>query len=99
MCYDCCVNVRVHRHALKHGLSEKQICSAFAQPVPGFDSVIRYRDIDTEPQRYAQIGFDPFTGMEIELVFVYLAGGGVMIIHANKATKGFKKEMKEARNG
>ena len=81
--------VLIHSHALKHGLEEKQILAAYASAVD--TGVIRSRDKDSDPQRYATIGFDR-EGRFIELVFVKQAHNQVLIFHANYLTAGFRKE-------
>ncbi|RFT42913.1 toxin-antitoxin system toxin subunit [Bifidobacteriaceae bacterium N170] len=49
-----------------------------------------------EPPRWATIGFDG-DGNEIELVFVTLENNAILIIHANRLTKGFLQEIRDAR--
>ncbi|PJM75958.1 toxin-antitoxin system toxin subunit [Bifidobacterium simiarum] len=57
---------------------------------------MRYRDRDTEPPRWATIGFDA-EGRGIELVFVRLDDYTPLIIHANYLTKGFRDEVRRSR--
>ncbi len=87
------MRIIVHPHALRHGLTEKQICQAYETGMLG--SVIRDRDADTEPQRWATIGFDE-EGRGIELVFVMTNTGDALVIHANYLTKGFISEIRKA---
>ena len=84
--------------ALKHGLSEAEIREAFFNPAVA--SVIRERDIGTEPQRFAMIGsFTTPSGVvrEAEIVYVLLWNGDIIIFHANYLTKGFVQEIEKAR--
>lgn len=77
-----------HPNTAKHGLTKEQILSAYSS---GWQYArIRERDFLAEPPRYALIGFDKEL-REIELVFVELSDG-ILIIHANYLTTGFRKE-------
>lgn len=87
------MRIIVHPHALSHGLTVEQIRQAYESGEGG--ATIRDRDDDTEPQRWATIGFDE-QGRAIELVFVVLMGGDVLVFHANYLTKGFLAEMRKA---
>jgi len=90
------MRIVIHGHARDHGLHDEQIVSAY---VTGCSSaVVRHRDKDSEPVRWATIGFDAET-RQIELVFVVLTAGTVLIFHANYATTAFKNEITRARNG
>ena len=51
---------------------------------------VRERDRDTEPQRYALIGWSD-TGLPLELCLVR-TDFGVLIFHANYLTESFRKE-------
>ena len=88
------VRIIIHPNALKHGLAENQILEAFETGSGG--AVIRYRDRDSEPLRWATIGFDR-AGRCIELVFVRLDDGTPLIFHANDMTKGFLNEVRRNR--
>lgn len=88
------VRIVIHPHARTHGLSAEQIRSAFETGSNG--AVIRYRDRDREPPRWATIGFDA-EGRSIELVFVRLDDHTPLIIHANLLTKGFRDEIRRSR--
>ena len=89
-----CMRIIVHPHARVHGLSAEQIRQAYETGSNG--ARIRSRDRDSEPQRWATIGFDA-QGHRIELVFVMLDDGAALIIHANLLTKGFLNEIRRAR--
>jgi len=90
------MRVIIHPHARDHGLRDEQIVSAYET---GYSSaLVSHRDKDSEPVRWATIGFDA-EAREIELVFVSLAGQAVLVIHANYATTAFKNEIRRARNG
>ena len=88
------MRIIIHPHARKHGLTENQILEAFETGSSG--AVVRYRDRDSEPPRWATIGFDR-EGRRIELVFVKLDDGTPLIIHANNLTKGFLGEVRRSR--
>lgn len=88
--------IHVEPNALKHGLTREQVIQAFKNPHPRFGLVIRDRDYDTEPQRYACIGFEHEHGWAVELVYVRLHAS-VLILHANRLTKGFIQEMRNAK--
>lgn len=83
--------VEIHSHAYKHGLSEKQILSAYASGE--LTARVRSRDSHVEPTRWALIGFDD-AGRAVELLFIKTASG-VLIFHANWLTNGFRKEFKQ----
>ena len=87
------MRIVIHPHAQEHGLSEEQIRSAYETGMGG--AVIRSRDEDSEPQRWATIGFDA-QARGIELVFVRLEGDAVLVFHANYATKQFMNEIRRA---
>ncbi|BDR53494.1 hypothetical protein KIM372_14010 [Bombiscardovia nodaiensis] len=88
------MRIIIHAHAREHGLSDEQITCAYET---GYTSAVtRKRDWHGEPPRWAMIGFDR-QAREIKLAFVQLNGQTVLIFHANYATKGFKREMEEAR--
>jgi len=90
------MRIIIHGHARDHGLRDEQIVSAYTT---GYSSaVIRNRDKNSEPVRWATIGFDA-EGREIEFVFVAVATQTVLIFHANYATTAFKNEIRRARNG
>lgn len=88
------MRIIIHPHARTHGLANKQIIEAYETGSNG--AIIRYRDRTAEPPRWATIGFDS-DGHEIELVFVKLEGNAILIIHANRLTKGFLQEIRNAR--
>lgn len=88
--YFSCMRVRIHPHATKHGLSEKQIREAYDTLIS--PKRVRGRDVNTDPQRYAAVGLDA-SGMPIELVFVELSDDTILIFHANRLTKQFSKEV------
>lgn len=88
------MRIRIHPHALRHGLTEERIFWAFH--MAAVEERIRERDRDTEPPRWGIIGIDK-DGRAIEMVAVSLTGGEVLVIHANNLTPGFEKEMREAR--
>lgn len=88
------VRIVIHPHALVHGLSAEQIRSAYETGSGG--AVIRYRDREAEPPRWATIGFDA-EGRSIELVFVRLDDFTPLVIHANYLTKGFRDEVRRSR--
>lgn len=88
------MNLVVHPHAFKHGLTLDQIHAAFS--MSGLDSRVRRRDQGQDPPRWGVIGLDQ-AGRQIELVAVLLADGSAGIIHANYLTAGFAREMREAR--
>lgn len=81
--------IHIHPHAHKHGLSDEQIISAYESGTPSIR--VRERDKNTEPQRYALIGWSHHTGLPIELCFIR-TGDGVFIFHANYLTESFRKE-------
>jgi len=90
------MRIIIHGHARGHGLTDELIVSAY---VTGHRSaVVRHRDKNAEPKRWATIGFDA-EAREIELVFVALAAQAVLIFHANYATTTFKKEIRRAQDG
>lgn len=89
------MRIIIHPHARTHGLSDRQIISAFETGVSG--ATIRYRDRASEPPRWATVGFDG-QGRRIELVFVRLVDGTPLVIHANHATKGFIDEIRKGRS-
>jgi len=90
------MRIVVHGHARDHGLIDEQIVAAYET---GYSAaVIRSRDANNEPERWAIIGFDA-QAREIELVFVVLAGQTILIFHANYATTAFKNEIRRARHG
>lgn len=84
------MRIIVHPHALIHEITEKQIESAYETAIGA--AVIRERDLDSEPQRWALVGFDNEL-REIELVFVSLDVDCILVIHANYVTTGFKNEI------
>lgn len=87
------MRIGIHRRALKHQLTNEQIVSAVET---GLDFArIREREAGTEPQRWGVIGFDP-DGRRLEIVLIRIPGG-VLVIHANRLTKGFEQEMRNAR--
>ncbi|MDP9800365.1 hypothetical protein J2S49_000441 [Arcanobacterium wilhelmae] len=87
------MRVLIHPHAFKHGLSPDQILAAFTT---GIDTgIVRSRDRNTDPPRFASIGFDN-EGRAIEFVCAKLVDETVLIFHANYLTAGFRKEY---RNG
>ncbi|MFT4187061.1 MAG: hypothetical protein QM621_00605 [Aeromicrobium sp.] len=87
------MRIGIHPHALKHGLTPEQIVRAVET---GIDAAqIRNRDQNTDPQRWGVIGFDN-TAREIQLVIIHTTDG-VLVIHANYLTEGFRKEMRNAR--
>lgn len=88
------MRIIIHRHALKHGLSDNQIHSAFE--TGAVEARIRQRVLNTDPPRWAVIGFDD-AARAIELVAVALMNGDVLIIHANYLTPGFEHEMRNTR--
>lgn len=88
------MRVVVHGHALTHGLSDEQIISACNTGYRG--AVIRRRDRDTEPQRWACIGFDA-EGRAIQIVFVWLDDQSALVFHASYLTKHFVTELREGR--
>ncbi len=88
------MRVIVHPHARVHGLSAEQIRQAYETGCNG--ARVRGRDRGSEPQRWATIGFDG-AGRRIELVFVMLDDGSVLVIHANLLTRGFLDEIRRAR--
>lgn len=94
----CCilggVRILIHPHARIHGLSVDQIRTAFETGSDG--AVIRYRDRDREPPRWATIGLDA-EGRGIGLVFVRLDDHTPLIIHSNNLTKGFRDEIRRNR--
>ena len=78
--------VYVHPHALKHGVSEKQILSAW-------DNFIskRHREVPDTDQIIA-VGFDAF-GRFIQMVGI-IKNDGIMIYHAmTPPTAGFLAEI------
>jgi hypothetical protein len=77
-------------------LSDGQIVSAYETGSGG--AVVRRRDVDAEPPRWATVGFDQ-AGREVELVFVKLMESAVLVFHANWATKEFKKEIGRSYRG
>ena len=85
------MRIEIHPHAYIHGLTDEQIL--FAYQTGGSTALIHRRDRDAEPPRWACIGFDQ-NGAPIELVFVKLEEG-ILIFHANKATKGFISEIRK----
>ncbi len=88
------VKTIIHPRAFRHGLTEQQIRHAFAT---GVDTKrIRLRDADRFPPSWGIIGYDE-GGRNIELVATPLANGDVLIFHARKLTKGFAREMREAK--
>lgn len=96
MCYTYKVKIEIENNALKHGLDEEQIRFVFANPAPGFEGRIRWRDKRKTPPRYSLIGSEPYGGELIELIYVYTTEG-VSIFHANYLTKQFLKDMKEVK--
>ena len=83
------MRIRIHPHAHKHGLTKKQIVEAYDS---GQTSArIRGRDQDTDPQRWATIGFDS-SARAIELVFVR-ESDAVLVFHARYLTEGFRREL------
>lgn len=89
-----CVRIVIHPHARVHGLSADQIRAAFETGSDG--ALIRSRDRDREPVRWATIGFDG-EGRAIELVFVRLEDRTPLVVHANYLTKGFRDEIRRGR--
>lgn len=81
--------MQIHPNAFKHGLTAEQVEHAYN--TGSATARVRTRDEHAEPTRWATIGVDQ-VGREIELVFVRL-DDGVLIIHANKCTNGFRKEL------
>jgi len=75
-------------------LSVDQIRTAFETGSDG--AVIRYRDRDREPPRWATIGLDA-EGRGIGLVFVRLDDHTPLTIHASNLTKGFRDEIRRSR--
>jgi hypothetical protein len=90
------MRIIVHGHARDHGLRDEQIVSAYETGQNG--AVIRDRDQESDPQRWATIGFDQ-DAHEIELVFVRLSGQAVLVFHANYATSTFKNEIRRVHDG
>lgn len=88
------MRISIHPHALKHGLTESQVRTAFATGAA--EARIRRRDTGADPPRWGTIGFDD-QARPIELVAVNVMGGDVLIIHANYLTRGFADEMRKAR--
>lgn len=84
------MRLQLHENAFKHGLTPEQIERAYATGAA--TALVRTRDQHAEPTRWATIGIDQ-QGRPIELVFVNLLDGAVLIFHANYATKGFRKEL------
>lgn len=88
------MRVVVHGHAVTHGLTDKQIVSAYLSGYRG--AVIRRIDRSTEPQRWSCAGFDD-EGRAIQIVFVWLHDRAALVFHASYLTKQFRKELREAR--
>ena len=88
------MKVVIHERAHKHHLSDEEIMYAFSTRF--IATAGRKRDADHYPPRFAGIGVDN-NGREIELVWVQLADGSILIFHANWATKQFKRELEEAK--
>lgn len=87
------MRVEIHPHAYKHGLASEQILAAYQSG--SNTAVIRNRDKKKDPPRWACVGFDN-DGVPIELVFVEMTGDrGILIFHANKATQGFIREIRQ----
>ncbi|KAB7787020.1 hypothetical protein [Bifidobacterium cebidarum] len=87
-------NIEIHPHALQaHHLTREQIKSAFNTRIG--PAKIRLRDQETDPQRWAAIGFDQ-QRRPIELVYVKTADPEPLVIHANYLTKGFFTEWSRA---
>lgn len=83
--------LRIHKNALKHGLSEQELLSAWYT----VQEHIR-RESDDEPPRWLMIGWLP-DGRDVETIAVCLTDGW-MIIHASApAQKEFKDELRRAK--
>lgn len=84
------MQILIHPHAFKHGLTAEQILHAYRTPARG--ATRRWRDRDAEPPRWALIGFDTEARL-VELVFTTTIDDEVLIFHANWLTEGFRKEI------
>lgn len=86
------VEVLVHPHALKHGLSEEDVVTAWRNPLR-----CRMRLCDEEPQRWIAIGALA-DGRMAELVAIETGEGGWLVYHAMvPPTKKFLKELEMER--
>lgn len=75
------INLTIHEHAYKHGLSYEEITSAFMN-----QAIYKKQDKDGEC-RFLSIGF-AFNGKQIELVYIDNEVCDYLIIHAmSPATK------------
>lgn len=82
------MNIIVHRHALKHGLSEAEIIYAWSSAneiLPRLDSGL--------PVQYVALGFSP-AGLPVQMVGVRDDNGGWLVFHAmTPPQKSFLKEL------
>ncbi|NMM93651.1 hypothetical protein [Bifidobacterium oedipodis] len=90
--YTTDTRITIHPHAYKHGLTAEQIHSAYETGWRG--AVIRWTDRDSDPPRKATIGFDAQLRC-IELLYVELQDGRILVFHADYATKAFRKQIRK----
>ena len=88
------MRILIHPHAHKHGITDDQIRVAYE--TGGSSAAIRSQDRDSDPPRWASIGFDA-DGRQIELVFVRLDATTILVFHANYATKTFRDQIRRGR--
>lgn len=88
------MRILIHPHAHKHGITDDQIRVAYE--TGGSSAAIRSQDRDSDPPRWASIGFDA-DGRQIELVFVRLDATTILVFHANYATKKFRDQIRRGR--
>lgn len=91
-CYTKSIEVLIHPHARKHGLTDEQILAAYDS---GKSGALMRKD-ESEPPRWATIGFDK-QARPVELLFVRCDSARVLVIHADYATKAFQKELRRGR--
>lgn len=86
--------IDIHPHALRtHRITRQQIETAFVTRVG--PARIRGRDSQSDPRRWATIGFDDRL-RAIELVYIETSDHQPLVIHANYLTKGFYEEWRQA---
>lgn len=85
----------IHPHARKHGLTDEQICHAYA--TGRHKAIVRWTDRNSDPLRWATIGFDAQL-RQIELLYAHLRNGQTLVFHANYATKTFRRQLRRGWN-
>lgn len=91
-CYTSNVEVLIHPHAYKHGLTDEQILAAFRNGKAR--AQVRWKDLGSDPLRWATVGYD-MRMRRIELLYTMTGNGQALIFHANYVTKAFLKQLRK----